>query len=131
MIKSIEFKNFKVLRDCKLPLGPCNVLVGPNGSGKSTVLFSLELLGGRRSAEFDELVTAHLCADVQVLVELFMTLGGMLPVFDLGYRWQRGVGTSVAIRGTPPKQDRRQADAFRSRFRVYSFDARQLPRRSN
>ena len=126
MIESIEFRNFKVLRDCKLPLGPCNVLVGPNGSGKSTVLFALELLGGRRVPEIDELVTADLRPDVQVVVELFMTLGGMLPVFDLGYRWQRGTGTNVAIRGKPPDNDLRRANAFRTRFRVYSLDARAI-----
>lgn len=44
MIESIEFKNFKVLRDCTLPLSPCTILIGPNGSGKSTVLQALEIL---------------------------------------------------------------------------------------
>jgi len=42
MIESIEFKNFKALRDTKLPLAPCTIIVGPNGSGKSTVLQALE-----------------------------------------------------------------------------------------
>lgn len=42
MIESIEFKNFKALRDTTLPLGPLTILVGPNGSGKSTVLQALE-----------------------------------------------------------------------------------------
>jgi predicted ATPase len=42
MIESIEFKNFKALRDTTLPLSPCTIIVGPNGSGKSTVLQALE-----------------------------------------------------------------------------------------
>ncbi len=42
MIESIEFKNFKALRDATLPLGPLTILIGPNGSGKSTVLQALE-----------------------------------------------------------------------------------------
>jgi predicted ATPase len=44
MIESIEFKNFKVLRDAKLPLSPCTVLIGPNGTGKSTVLQALQAI---------------------------------------------------------------------------------------
>jgi AAA15 family ATPase/GTPase len=43
MIESIEFRNFKILRDTTLPLGPCTILVGPNGSGKSTVLEGLKV----------------------------------------------------------------------------------------
>jgi predicted ATPase len=42
MIKEIQFKNFKVLRDTTLPLGRFTLLVGPNGSGKSTALQALE-----------------------------------------------------------------------------------------
>ena len=41
MIKCVEFKNFKVLRDTKLPLGQFTLIVGPNGSGKSTALEGL------------------------------------------------------------------------------------------
>jgi predicted ATPase len=43
-LKSIEFKNFKVLRNATLPLGRFNLLVGPNGSGKSTALASLGMM---------------------------------------------------------------------------------------
>ncbi len=50
MIESIEFKNFKALRDTKLPLGRFTLVVGPNGSGKSTALSAVLLLSvlGRR-----------------------------------------------------------------------------------
>ena len=34
MLDSIQFQNFKALRDATLPLGPFTLLVGPNGSGK-------------------------------------------------------------------------------------------------
>ena len=40
-IKSIKFKNVKVLRDTELPLGRFTLLIGPNGSGKSTALRAL------------------------------------------------------------------------------------------
>ena len=42
MIKSVEFKNFRVLRDATLPLGRYTLIVGPNGSGKSTALQGLQ-----------------------------------------------------------------------------------------
>jgi predicted ATPase len=43
MIKSLTFKNYRVLRDAKLELGPCTLLLGPNGSGKSTAIAALRL----------------------------------------------------------------------------------------
>ena len=45
MITSVSFKNFRVLRDASIELGPYNVVIGPNGSGKSTLLAALKLLG--------------------------------------------------------------------------------------
>ena len=40
-IKSIQFKNVKVLRNTVLPLGRFTLLIGPNGSGKTTALRGL------------------------------------------------------------------------------------------
>jgi predicted ATPase len=44
MIESIEFKNFKALRDATLPLSRFTLIVGPNGSGKSTALQAFSAL---------------------------------------------------------------------------------------
>src|SRR4051794_19896110 len=49
MIQSLRFKNYRVLRDAVLPLGPFTLLVGPNGSGKSTVLHALRSVRERAS----------------------------------------------------------------------------------
>src|SRR5208282_3295021 len=38
MFESIQFQNFKALRDTTLPLSRFTLIVGPNGSGKSTAL---------------------------------------------------------------------------------------------
>lgn len=38
MIKSVEFRNFKALREANLPLERLTLLIGPNGSGKSTAI---------------------------------------------------------------------------------------------
>jgi predicted ATPase len=42
MVDRIEFKNFKILRNATLPLGPFTLVVGPNASGKSTALDAIE-----------------------------------------------------------------------------------------
>jgi predicted ATPase len=42
MIESIEFTNFKALRQTTLPLSPFTLLLGPNGSGKTSVLQALQ-----------------------------------------------------------------------------------------
>ncbi len=52
MIESIEFRNFKVLRETTLPLGRCTVLVGPNGSGKSTVLQAMQAVRDGHASRF-------------------------------------------------------------------------------
>ena len=41
-IKSIQFKNVKVLKNTVLPLGRFTLLIGPNGSGKTTAMRGLE-----------------------------------------------------------------------------------------
>lgn len=50
MFESIEFKNFKALRDTTLPLSRFTLIVGPNGSGKSTALQAFSAL--RNPAQF-------------------------------------------------------------------------------
>jgi len=52
MIESIEFKNFKALRDTTLPLSRFTLIVGPNGSGKSTALQAFSALHGPGQSQF-------------------------------------------------------------------------------
>lgn len=46
MFTEIAFKNYRALRDARIPLGPLNLLVGPNGSGKTSVLEALRWANG-------------------------------------------------------------------------------------
>jgi predicted ATPase len=47
MIEALNFRNFKVLRDARLPLGRFTLLVGPNGSGKTSAIQGLQLVAGQ------------------------------------------------------------------------------------
>jgi predicted ATPase len=70
MITSIRFRNFKVLRDATLPLGPFTLIVGPNGSGKSTAMQAFSFISNPRMFEYGKTVTAGLPqpSDVEVLL---------------------------------------------------------------
>ena len=58
MIKSIHFKNFKVLRDATLPLSRFTLIVGANGSGKSTAMQALSKFVSPSYADSYEIITA-------------------------------------------------------------------------
>lgn len=60
MLTSVQFKNFKVLRDTTLPLSRFTLIVGPNGSGKSTALQALEAVSRQRWPAFHEVASAEL-----------------------------------------------------------------------
>lgn len=60
MIESVEFQNFKVLRQTTLPLGKFTLMVGPNGSGKSTALQALNLVANPGAINFHQVSTAGL-----------------------------------------------------------------------
>ena len=60
MIESIEFKNFKALRDTALPLSRFTLIVGPNGSGKSTALQAFSALGNPSQVQFSQYRSAGL-----------------------------------------------------------------------
>lgn len=60
MIESVQFKNFKVLRDATLLLSRFTLIVGPNGSGKSTVLQALQAASNPRQVNLRQIATAGL-----------------------------------------------------------------------
>lgn len=44
MISSIDFKDFKILREARIELSPFNLVIGPNGSGKTSVIEAIRRL---------------------------------------------------------------------------------------
>src|SRR5438552_3210188 len=70
MIESIEFQNFKVLRQTTLKLGPFTLLVGPNGSGKTTALYPFVLFQQNSALIFRNLASAAVKDDPNAVVSL-------------------------------------------------------------
>ncbi len=87
MIESVEFQNFKVLRDTTLPLSRFTLLVGPNGSGKTTAIQGLQALQKPGDFQFKKISAAGVEANKAVRVilhwgdplERFVTCGGWSP----------------------------------------------------
>lgn len=59
MIKQIQIKNYKSIRNMVLELGPINVLIGCNGVGKSNFVSFFELLSQLYAKQLGNYVMAH------------------------------------------------------------------------
>lgn len=132
MIESIEFSNFKVLRQAKLPLVPFTLLVGPNGSGKSTVLQALSCLAAPGRVQH---------RDVQSVGSTSANGSADQPV-QLLVRWRDPEGISLAIRWSAsaevdrnwrtdqgnklPPQVRDALEQQLASIRIYALDPGQL-----
>ncbi len=89
MITEIEVKNFKTLRDVKIPLAPgITVMVGANNSGKSNALTVLKLL---KEAE-------------KTLGMAFAALGGEDSIVSRDARDALRVSVSAYLEGYTPKR---------------------------
>lgn len=89
MIRSIQFKNFKVLRDCTLPLSQFTLLIGPNGTGKSTALAGIQFLA-RPGAPWERLQSIGLDPHVESFVQLVAKGSGGFEGLRMGYKWVPG-----------------------------------------
>lgn len=79
MLKSVEFRNFKALRNTSLPLDRFTLLIGPNGSGKSTAIQAL-LAAVHAQHSFGEVATVGLDPgqSVEVLLRFAAPLEGLV-----------------------------------------------------
>jgi len=123
MIESIQFRNFKVLRNTTLPLGRCTVLVGPNGSGKTTALDALRLASGKATCKFEEIVAAEAKEQNEAVVEIRFNWGEPHPGVSWFARWDRGnrktAGRDDNAGPVPPEQ----VGGVIKATAVFSFDA--------
>lgn len=70
MIKFIDFKNFKALRDARLPLSRFTLIVGPNGSGKSSAMQAISMASTPGDIPFSDVATANLQHIADALVSI-------------------------------------------------------------
>jgi predicted ATPase len=126
MIESIEFKNFKALRDATLPLGPLTILIGPNGSGKSTVLQALnEIRHGFCINEYDKLLSFSVKHISNIKVSLLITFDNFSP--PLRYKLFRPccIEEETGLeKGN--LQDLPKVQQIIDRFRIYSLDSHKI-----
>jgi predicted ATPase len=94
MIESIEFRNFKALREATLPLSRFTLIVGPNGSGKSTGLKGITAFQNPGVYHHKNLRTAGVPETVPVGVTARWTDADGAQVGSL--LWSASEGTRVA-----------------------------------
>ncbi len=127
MIESIQFKNFKALRDTTLPLGPCTILVGPNGSGKSTVLQALEAVQNPGSMDLSRVLSVGVLETDEPTVGVKLNLGEPHDGLQHVTQWHHDVrGQDIRPSNKVEKQDARGINSFIARMRVFSFDAKRI-----
>jgi predicted ATPase len=126
MIESIQFKNFKALRDTTLPLAPCSIIVGPNGSGKSTVLQALKLLQKPSAVRIDQILSLGTRSLPNTIVEVRLKWGG-LHGNEWGGRWtgNKAEVFSEGPQGIKPHDRETQQDSVKG-IRVFSLDAERI-----
>ena len=125
MIKEIQFKNFKVLRDTILPLGRFTLLVGPNGSGKSTALQALEFAKSI-AGNFNQV--ASFGATKPVVVSISWQDAFAEARTNLG--WPQGGGHTRHFQNAAGEQIggilMEPLDQFLKRCRIFSLDPDQI-----
>ena len=136
MIESVQFKNFKVLRDAELPLGPFTLIVGPNGSGKSTALQALKIASSPSQYKYNysQIVTAGLNGTDAPMVEITVNWSEKSKT---QLQWHHPVGSGAVVfidsQGSPSYYNEGQLNLqqwqqwLRS-VRIYSLDPKQIAR---
>ena len=126
-IDFIKFRNFKALKDARLPLSRFTLLVGPNGSGKTTALQALIGISGRSSYNLNSIRSAT--AKPEEAVEV--TLHWAAPWEGISTRtiWKDAQRPSMEyLRKSASVQAGVQQNIVQhlNRIRYYSLDSRAL-----
>ena len=130
MIESVQFRNFKTLRDTRLPLSRLTLIVGPNGSGKSTALQALLAAGRRVELDFQRTASAGLHVDKSTTVQVVVRWGEPSEGDMTLVTWSSGARikyhhTNFKKTLAPEEIQDLQSKRLRvlSEIQIYSFDA--------
>jgi len=128
MIEWIEFKNFKALKNAKLPLSRFTLIVGANGSGKSTALRAVLALRGPGQLNFDQVCTAGVRETEPVLLTAKWGEAKNEFLIKMGWNKQQHPGGGgygplfESIGGNQLRDERRPRTAL-DRSQIFSLDA--------
>ena len=127
MIESVQFKNFKALREATLPLGKFTLIVGPNGSGKSTALQALQAVGKTQPLpDFGDVMTASVKEPRKAKIEVKVNWGPPLIGASATWKWSYASPASLnfhfRLTEAPDDIETILRDELSS-IRVYSLDA--------
>lgn len=120
MIKQVEFTNFKVLLDAKLPLGNLTLLVGPNGSGKSTAVEAIRMAGAANNIPFAEFVSV---GAKQRSISISVMWGLPIDGLTLSTTWNDHGHPAIGISEARPGVSQAPLRAQLANLSSYSLDA--------
>lgn len=125
MIKTVEFRNYKVLQRSTLPLGPFNLLIGPNGSGKSTVLEALRHGAGVVGNVFSNILSAGVTGVDVVSIEINWgdDLDGLVSNTTYQRNGARGMGYSGR---NPDPEERGWIESALSQMPIYALEPKSI-----
>src|SRR6266540_1352333 len=128
MIVSVQFRNFRVLRDTTLPLSRFTLLLGPNGSGKSTALQALEAVQKRLSesggwVRLEQVITTGVAISEATEVEVLLRWSAPCAGMSTRIFWSQSIPESTVkhvnseVDGPSP-QDAALLSAMLAKIRV-------------
>lgn len=130
MITSIKFRNFKILQDATLPLGPFTLIVGPNGSGKSTAMQAFSFVDRKGQYDYGKIVTAGLSEPSDIEVQITDVTHCRASAILHHPDWQdedpRPPENDPADFDEEAVNYRSPLEVALAGFKVYSFDAKRI-----